>query len=31
MGFPIDWTSLHGAFWRERFDRLETLLTRMDQ
>ncbi len=27
----IDWMSLYGAFWRERFDRLETLLDRMDQ
>jgi DNA-binding transcriptional ArsR family regulator len=27
----IDWMTLHGAFWRERFDRLETLLNRMDQ
>ena len=25
-----DWMSLYGAFWRERFDRLETLLNRMD-
>src|SRR5216684_2637307 len=22
----IDWMSLYGAFWRDRFDRLETLL-----
>lgn len=27
----IDWMGLYGAFWRERFDRLETLLKRMDQ
>lgn len=27
----IDWMSLYGAFWRERFDRLEALLGRMDQ
>ena len=27
----IDWMSLYGAFWRERFDRLEALLKRMDQ
>jgi hypothetical protein len=27
----IDWMSLYGAFWRERFDRLEALLSRMDQ
>jgi DNA-binding transcriptional ArsR family regulator len=27
----IDWMGLYGAFWRDRFDRLETLLSRMDQ
>ena len=27
----VDWMSLYGAFWRERFDRLEDLLSRMDQ
>jgi DNA-binding transcriptional ArsR family regulator len=27
----IDWMSLYSAFWRDRFDRLETLLNRMDQ
>jgi DNA-binding transcriptional ArsR family regulator len=27
----IDWISLYGAFWRDRFDRLEALLDRMDQ
>jgi len=27
----IDWMSLNGAFWRDRFDRLEALLKRMDQ
>jgi DNA-binding transcriptional ArsR family regulator len=27
----IDWMSLYGAFWRDRFDRLENLLNRMDQ
>lgn len=27
----IDWMSLYGTFWRDRFDRLETLLNRMDQ
>jgi DNA-binding transcriptional ArsR family regulator len=27
----IDWMSLYGGFWRERFDRLEHLLKRMDQ
>jgi DNA-binding transcriptional ArsR family regulator len=26
----IDWLNLYGAFWRDRFDRLETLLQRMD-
>jgi DNA-binding transcriptional ArsR family regulator len=27
----IDWMSLMGAFWEDRFDRLENLLERMDQ
>jgi DNA-binding transcriptional ArsR family regulator len=27
----IDWMSLYGSFWRDRFDRLEALLNRMDQ
>lgn len=27
----VDWMSLCGAFWRDRFDRLEDLLNRMDQ
>jgi DNA-binding transcriptional ArsR family regulator len=27
----INWMSLYGAFWRNRFDRLENLLNRMDQ
>ncbi|HEX5262901.1 MAG TPA: metalloregulator ArsR/SmtB family transcription factor [Phenylobacterium sp.] len=27
----IDWMSLYAVFWRERFDRLEDLLNRMDQ
>jgi len=27
----IDWMNLYGAFWRERFDRFETLLNRMDK
>src|SRR6202050_4854307 len=27
----IDWMTLYGAFWRDRFDRLEALLDRMDQ
>jgi DNA-binding transcriptional ArsR family regulator len=26
----IDWMDLYAAFWRERFDRLEALLNRMD-
>jgi DNA-binding transcriptional ArsR family regulator len=26
----VDWMSVYGAFWRDRFDRLETLLKRMD-
>ena len=26
----IDWMTLYGAFWRRRFDRLESLLKRMD-
>ncbi|HWI29220.1 MAG TPA: metalloregulator ArsR/SmtB family transcription factor [Stellaceae bacterium] len=26
----IDWMGLYAAFWRERFDRLEALLNRMD-
>jgi DNA-binding transcriptional ArsR family regulator len=27
----INWMSRYGAFWRDRFDRLESLLNRMDQ
>src|SRR5882724_10019610 len=27
----IDWMTLYAAFWRDRFDRLEDLLNRMDQ
>src|SRR5262245_7463994 len=27
----IDWMTLYGAFWRDRFDRLEDLLNRMDR
>src|SRR5882724_10579201 len=27
----INWIGLYGAFWREHFDRLESLLKRMDQ
>lgn len=26
----VDWMGLYAVFWRERFDRLETLLKRMD-
>jgi DNA-binding transcriptional ArsR family regulator len=26
----VDWLSVYGAFWRDRFDRLEALLKRMD-
>ena len=27
----LDWMSIYGVFWRDRFDRLESLLKRMDQ
>ena len=27
----VDWIGLHTAMWRDRFDRLEDLLKRMDQ
>lgn len=27
----IDWMNLYAGFWRERFDRLEDVLKRMDQ
>ena len=27
----VNWMSLYSAFWRDRFDRLETLLNRMEQ
>jgi DNA-binding transcriptional ArsR family regulator len=27
----VDWMGHYGAFWRERFDKLEDLLNRMDQ
>jgi len=27
----VDWMSVYGAFWNERFDRLEGLLKRMEQ
>ena len=26
----VDWMALYGAFWNDRFDRLENLLTRMN-
>ena len=26
----VDWMGLYGAFWRDRFDRLESLPKRMD-
>src|SRR5580658_5823764 len=26
----VDWIGLYGAFWRDRFDRLDSLLERMD-
>jgi DNA-binding transcriptional ArsR family regulator len=30
LGPLVDWMSVYGAFWRDRFDRLETLLERME-
>lgn len=27
----VDWLNAYGAFWRERFDRLESLLERMEE
>jgi DNA-binding transcriptional ArsR family regulator len=27
----VDWMNVYGAFWRDRFDRLESLLTRMEK
>lgn len=27
----VDWMAIYGAFWRDRFDRLENLLERMDK
>jgi DNA-binding transcriptional ArsR family regulator len=27
----VDWMSLYGTFWRDRFDQLEDLLERMDK
>jgi len=26
----VDWLNLYGAFWRDRFDKLEVLLERME-
>jgi DNA-binding transcriptional ArsR family regulator len=31
LGPLFDWMSHYGAFWRERFEHLESLLKRMDQ
>jgi DNA-binding transcriptional ArsR family regulator len=31
LGPMVDWLDRYGAFWRERFDRLENLLQRMDR
>lgn len=31
LGPLVDWMSVYGAFWRDRFDRLESLLQRMDK
>jgi DNA-binding transcriptional ArsR family regulator len=30
LGPLVDWMNLYGAFWRDRFDKLEALLERMD-
>lgn len=30
LGPMVDWLNLYGAFWRDRFDRLESLLERME-
>jgi DNA-binding transcriptional ArsR family regulator len=27
----VDWMTIYGAFWRDRFDRLEDVLNRMDK
>jgi hypothetical protein len=27
----VEWLEFYGAFWRDRFDRLENLLKRMDK
>jgi DNA-binding transcriptional ArsR family regulator len=31
LALLIDWINLYAGFWRERFDRLEDVLKRMDQ
>jgi DNA-binding transcriptional ArsR family regulator len=31
LGPMVDWLNVYGAFWRDRFDRLESLLERMDR
>jgi DNA-binding transcriptional ArsR family regulator len=31
LGPLVEWLGDYGAFWRDRFDRLEALLERMDQ
>ncbi|MGA3011362.1 MAG: metalloregulator ArsR/SmtB family transcription factor [Terracidiphilus sp.] len=31
LGPLIDWMTVYGAFWRDRFDQLEKLLERMDK
>ncbi len=31
LGPLVDWIGLYGAFWRDRFDRLDDFLNRMDQ
>jgi DNA-binding transcriptional ArsR family regulator len=31
LGPLIDWMTVYGAFWRDRFDQLENLLERMDK
>lgn len=31
LGPLVDWIGFYGAFWRDRIDRLEDLLKRMDQ
>jgi DNA-binding transcriptional ArsR family regulator len=30
LGPVVEWLKIYGAFWRERFDRLEAVLERMD-